>query len=493
MMKTLNLIKQINILTEGAMSAAQLAKINSTTKKMRPEILLDLINSNADIQLTKGRVIKIDKVKSKEFIKILKISDMEDMEDALSPGGKYFDIIVDTEGNKYKVTALEKADYFGGGTGSNKPTAITTGHQESAQSMAIAVSLMTRRKLKPEDITLANFKKAAAKYDTTSSPEEAFAAINNPAWIKSLINTTQELSKKVKLTGMVIHRQSSWVKALNDLYTEVNVSADGGKEFDQIDKWNPSDIWAVKKGAKPPSDIKTLAALNSWVERMFEEGTVIGISLKFTPDSTQSKVYNLENDVDDIMDLSITDLLVSKTNKLFNSKQASIMFEDANSISSIMNEKSSEMAVRSFSATGDLSGEIVGKYAAGGKVSRNQLNRIFRDDLKVKDIITHRKDLSPMLNKEFKSDKEKYYKKIFDKIIAMAKTINPTIANAAKKNFSELAKTLDFNRLATKYQAVETLAILKTVSKKKQAIFIQKAFQYASSRSDLSSVYIKVW
>jgi len=485
----LNLHKQIDLLAEVKMNDAELLKPNATTGDQRIDILLKRIQAGQPVELNNGKSIIIDKVKSKAFINILKLDDEDDIIDGLKQGNKYLDLIADKEGNTYKLTDLSKADYFGGGAGSMKPTATSTAHQESAQAMAIAVAVMLRRKLKPEDLTEENFKKAAAKYDVDSSVKDALAVITNPNWVKSLVNTTNELRGEINLGGKVIHRGSSWVKELEGKFNEVNKD-EAGRIFPGKDKWNPADIWLVKKGTKLPDNIKNLQALNAWIEKMFEEDKIVGVSLKQTPKGTQSKIYNLGNDIDDLLNISITDLLVSKTNKLFRSKDASIMFEQA-PLSSLINEKANEFVVRSFKAQDNVAGEISGRYAAGGKIGFGLVNRIL-SSMNL-DQVTHRNDLRPLLDKKNKDDKEKYYKKIFNKIIAMAKTIDPAVASAAKKDFSNLAKTLDFNRLATKYQAVETLAIIKAAPKKKQEEFIQKVVQYASSRSDLSSVYIKVW
>ena len=102
-------------------------------------------------------------------------------------------------------------------------------------------------------------------------------------------------------------------------------------------------------------------------------------------------------------------------------------------------------------------------------------------------------------DKEVHKDESQYfgYEGIIDEIIAMAATINPAVAKAAnneeaKRGFALAAKSKP-QHLISKFQAVQLLTILKKMNKAKSGKFIQKALQYASSQSDLSSVFVKVW
>jgi sugar diacid utilization regulator len=102
-------------------------------------------------------------------------------------------------------------------------------------------------------------------------------------------------------------------------------------------------------------------------------------------------------------------------------------------------------------------------------------------------------------DKDVHKDEGQYYgyEDIIDEIVSMAASINPEVARAAstvdsKMAFANAAKSKP-QHLISKYQAVQLLSILKKMSKSKSGEFIQKAIQYASSQSDLSSVFVKVW
>ena len=174
---------------------------------------------------------------------------------------------------------------------------------------------------------------------------------------------------------------------------------------------------------------------------------------------------------------------------MFRSKEGSIIFEGITPHSQQLEEDN--FVVRSFSANTNVNGEISGRYAAGGKIGFGPMNRILRT-LKLPEL-THRKELIAKLDRSQKKDKVKYYGPLLNDIIRMAGEVNPDVASKAKEDLEKIANEVDFNKISSKYQAVETLSNVKKASKEKQRDFIQQVIQYASSRSDLSSVYIKVW
>ena len=305
----LKLINNINILTEVKMNDAELFKPNSATGQPRMEILYDLIQKGEPILLEPKGQITVDKTKSRKFIAALKAGNKDKLREILKDGNKYNDVLFTKDGTGYKITALKKAPYFGGAGGHSGADAQKTAWQESTQSAAIAISIMLNKKIEAEDLTPANIEKAKTHYDVDSSQQNMEEIIINPTWVKSLVNTTNELRKKFKLTGYEVHRGSSWVKKLEDKFNEVNKD-EKGRIFSGKDKWNPADIWLVKPGTKLLADINNLKELNAWLQKMFEEEKVVGVSLKLTPKDTKSKIYNFDDDLDDLLNISVTDLLV---------------------------------------------------------------------------------------------------------------------------------------------------------------------------------------
>ncbi len=486
----MSLLQQVQLLFEVKMNDVELLKPNSSTNQPRTEILLSRILKGEPIELDAGGEIIIDPLRSRTIVNALKSGNEEVIVAVIKDGNKYPDVFFTKDGTGYKITALKKAAYFGGAGGGRASDAGKTAFQESAQAVALGILVKLGRNLTVADLTPINIRKGMSLYRGPDSAEDVMSIFTDKMWAQSTVNIANEIRSKVRIAGMEFHRGSAWVKSLESKFNTLNKTNEGGKMFPEINKWNPSDIWLVKKGTPVPN-ANDLAELKADLQRAYEENTVIGVSLKLSPKDTQLKVFNLDTDYDDILNLSIKSLLLSKTNNLFSSKAGFIIYEGHNSsiMDMIQEGKPNEIEVRSFKAQADVNAEIKGKYAAGGKISFGPVNLVLRQ-LKLSEL-THRNEIAQMLVKS--NDKKKKYGKIIDTIIKMAAAINPTTAQDARNNMSKILPDLDFPKLTSKYQAVQLLYILKNTTAAKRRDFIQRTLQYASSRSELSSVFIKVW
>lgn len=497
----MSILKQIHYIAETKMSVEELMKPNATTGEERIEILLKRIQDGEPLQLEAGGEIVVDPVKSKEFVDVLKTNNRTKIRQFVKQGNKYPKIIITKDGKELPITALKKAEYFGGGAAAKGATAETTAQQESTQAMVVALAAKLGRNITLDDLTIENLVKAKGGYDVDTDVSHAAPFINDrkpSGWAPSLVNTANKLRKYMN-PSMVVHRGSAWVKTLEKMFNRLNKGADGKKIFAGKDKWNPADIWIVDKDTTIPSKINDLVELNAWLQEMYEEGKVIGVSLKKTPKETQMKTFNNKKDLDNLLTVSVKDLLVSKTNKLFKSISSHIIFEHTIHIRDILNEKNM-MDIRSFKAGTDVNAELKGKYASGGKIGFGPMNSL----LKRKGLpeLTHRNDIGKLLKVDIKQkarekgeeyDRVEYYRDVIEKIIDMAKEVDPKIAEEAKGNLEEVAKTMKFPQLASKYQAVELIHNLKKAPEEKQRDFIQGVIQYASSQDELSSIFAKVW
>lgn len=125
------------------------------------------------------------------------------------------------------------------------------------------------------------------------------------------------------------------------------------------DKWNPSDIWMVKKGFQLETKFDTLSDYNLYIYNQFALTNLIGISLKKIDSKSvpHSKIFNngkplVANYKGIKLGLNMTD-----------SKDIYIKYESEN--------KDGEVQLRNFSSRpvpSSWQGEIKGKAAAGGKI-----------------------------------------------------------------------------------------------------------------------------
>lgn len=488
-MSNLNLINGINVLLETQLSVAEILKPNSQTGEPRVEILYNLIQRGDDIELKDGSTVKIDPAQSKQALAVLKTNEETSIRELFGARGESGKVFVTTNGQRLALSAFKKTAVFGGGTGGSGGGAEKTAVQESAQAVLLAAA-HGKKSISESDLTPAALKAANKWYNISVPVEQVISLLQDNSWRQSLIVATNTILKTENVSGMVFHHQDEWVKHLENTFNYVNRNE--GKFFSNINKWNPSDIWAVRPGVKPPmgDEANTLVELNAWIQSKYESDDVIGFSLKKVGKTAQIKRINYHGDVDELLNITIKQLLISKKNELFGSKDANIVFESyAATPFSILDED--EIQFRSFGGDDPIQGEIKGKHAAHGKVGHGAINKILsRLGMKT---ITDRKTIYEMRDMDKKSKAERYAP-VVERIIDNAKIVNPTIAKAAEAELRTIASEIDHNVLISKFQAVELMAIIKrTRNKEKRETFIQQLIGMAQSRTELSSVFVKVW
>lgn len=148
-----------------------------------------------------------------------------------------------------------------------------------------------------------------------------------------------------------------------------------------------------------------------------------------------------------------------------------------------------EVQFRSFSQDDPIQGEIKGKFASHGKVGNGPINSIL---LKLKlPQLTKRNNIFSMINKAETAPLKKYAK-IISTIIANAKIVDINVARDAEVLFKKKMLEMDPTQVVSKFQAVELMAIVKRARQDKRDSFVQELLGFASSRTQLSSVFVKV-
>jgi hypothetical protein len=125
------------------------------------------------------------------------------------------------------------------------------------------------------------------------------------------------------------------------------------------DKWNPADIWMVKKGYKHKTGFSSLKDYNLHMYNAFANVELIGISLKKLGknDEAHSKIFNAGKP----LTARFTGVKLGQV--MTDSKDIYIQYDSEG--------KSGEVQFRNFSSrpvTSSWQGEIKGKAAAGGKI-----------------------------------------------------------------------------------------------------------------------------
>ena len=292
-------------------------------------------------------------------------------------------------------------------------------------------------------------------------------------WFRSVILTANLIFSEVPgaATGknFKFYRGGSLVDAIYSNWRKFK----SGSGITGDDKWNPADIWMIKKGFKFNKDHSTLKDLNSYLYDEFENNNIIGISLKKVPigNKVNSKIYNKGN----------RDTATFKSfrtgSDMTDSKDIYIEF--------ISDKKEGELQLRTFSSRPEPSswqGEIKGKTSAGGKIGGG---------LVIKAAIESGIPLSKLITpQQFKSEITKPKKETFEKFSRMFKQLSgskDTILQLVEQ--AQNKQKTDKTWWLTKFIGVNyCYTIMKN---KKENEVIKWLYQYASSQTKNSCIFIK--
>jgi hypothetical protein len=178
-------------------------------------------------------------------------------------------------------------------------------------------------------------------------------------WFRSVVLTANLIFEEVPgaKTGknFKFYRGGNLVNSIYDNWRKFKK----GSGITGDDKWNPADIWMIKKGFKLETKFDTLTDYNRYVYDEFAYTNMIGISLKKIgpKDSPHSKFFN--NGKPLVAQFTGVKLGMNMTD----SKDIYIKYKSEG--------KDGEVQLRNFSSRpvpSSWQGEIKGKAAAGGKI-----------------------------------------------------------------------------------------------------------------------------
>jgi len=128
-----------------------------------------------------------------------------------------------------------------------------------------------------------------------------------------------------------------------------------------INKWSPADIWMVAPSEMDITWPNTLNEINSLLLKKYEEGTIIGVSLKKAGTEATLKLFNSPSSEKITYEFKGIDPRPNATKSL-------VLFDDAS------------IEFRTFGGLGSFQGEILGKKAAAGKIGYSIIKKALIDN-----------------------------------------------------------------------------------------------------------------
>jgi hypothetical protein len=290
-------------------------------------------------------------------------------------------------------------------------------------------------------------------------------------WFYTVIQTANKIFDDVP--GAKTGKQYKFYRGgtfVNSIYDEWRRHKQGSG-ITGDDKWNPADIWMVKKTHKHQYDFPSLQEYNKYMYDVFAKADCIGISLKKLGkgDEPKSKIFNSGKPIT----AQFTGVKLGQT--MTDSKDIYIQYESEG--------KDGEVQLRNFSSrpvTSSWQGEIKGKAAAGGKIGGGV---IFEGALSVGVPKTKLK-MPPQTPIEKPTDKDfKEFATAFKNLSGSKKKVEELIIEA------KAGHRRDKTWWMSKYIGV--MLVNTVMNEKKIDDLSSYIFQYASSATKNSCVFIK--
>ena len=447
-----NLLKELKIgvdLEETKLSPAELSKdatFSGGRKVPRIEILIDKITNKESLELEDGgsfTVTDTEKVLSQ-------LKGKTKIDKAITLG-------VNEDGKTITTSDLKKTADFGGGGGMRGGSELTA-QAESAQCIANAIRYSIGE-ITEEDITDEAIQNSKSKVEVTDFDSASNLLKTNKGWLISSVSIANALASQYP--GSFIHnRGSEWVQRLNNkvkpFLKEVGIQ--------DINKWNPADIWMVSPDELNIEWPNSLGEINVLLLEKFNEGKIIGVSLKKADKNVTLKVYNAGTSEGKKYEMKGVDVSPSHA-------KAYVILDDG-----------SKIEFRNFNALTGFMGELGLKKAAGGKVGYTIIKKAFNDNGFNLSSPNEIKDEVLNEDPKFKDKFEKLWKNI------------PELSSADfDQYYDDPKKTINqkYSYRISKFLALEIIDALNKAENPNE--IISDLIGYASSQTKESSVFVKAF
>ena len=416
-----------------------------------------------------------------------------------NPDAEQFDLVVRYTGSKPQVIRILVKPTGGGGSGGG---AAKTKVQEVGQALFLAIRYMKGSDLEchpknPKNcLTTADYKEGMKYVDGPGVTIEEVQSLETK-WKDGFILGANKIANEVKGSGWEFVRGDNKVEA--SISSAFNRCKKSQGAPDNEDKWNPSDIWMVKGKTKIIQELNkenTIDCLNNFISQAFSETAIknksgkdvaprslIGISLKKLGPTARWEVMN-----------EVGKTQLQKAGKVAFQKQKTLGELTAFSGMDVYfvylpsgDKRQGSFQARNFG--GDKKGqwqfELKGEYAAQGKIKGAVMRKLL-SDAKFKNIPgePNFNDCKPDSNQSTKITNE-----IYNLMNALPTKPKGWNAKDAKAEFRDKDASWRFSKLS----GLRFLAWLNGLGNGEADRAMKEMYLYASSLTDKSSVFYKVY
>jgi hypothetical protein len=457
---------------EAPLGPGELSGVNHDTGELRVEILKKLIKKGTPIKMVPGKGHKNDLFTVTD--KKLALNGL----DQFTRDGKSFSI--GTHDGKNVISShIFKSKIFGGETGGAGPGTKATADTESAQALWCAAVTKEGKKTY-EYFTNEILSKHTNRAFTGGTNLKTMLGIPED-WRKSAyLSAVVLLDNKFINKGMTFHRDDL---KMNDIYAKKK-DAYRNNDMKNLnnDKWNPGDIWALSKEFNAENiPIDAVRSLNVYMLEEYLARRIVGISLKIIDNGTGTfKEYNKQVPVP-TDDYKLDKMLVKgeKRGTFWSSKRGSITSKEGMYLQVAANKSFGTMKI-----------EISGKGARGGGMGYGPIE----DSIEIVKLPKLESQSNLIATAKLIADPGKRGK-ISTKTMKARKDFHKRISKFEKmtrKTFDEEIAKKDASWIHAKLGVITILEAFNNASAIKANRLITRMINYAASKSEDASVYVKV-
>ena len=420
-----------------------------------------------------------------------------------NPDADQFDVVVKYSGSKPQVIRILVKPSAAGGSGGG---AAKTKVQEVGQALFLAIRYMKGKDLEchptnPKNcLTTADYEAGMDYVDGPGVTIEEIQSLEQK-WKDAFILGANKIANEVKGSGWEFVRGDNKVE--DAISSAFNRSKKSPGAPDNEDKWNPADIWMVKDKSKIVAELNkenTIDCLNNFISQAFSKTAIknksgkdvaprslIGISLKKLGPTARWEVMN-EVGKNQLQKAGLVEFQKTKTLSeltAFSGMDVYFVYLKTG------DKRQGSFQARNFG--GDKKGqwqfELKGEYAAQGKIKGAVMRKLL-SDAKFKNIPGE-----PNFND---CNPEKASKTMTTKITNEIYNLMNGLPTKPKgwdngKDAKEKIEGKDASWRFSKLSGLRFLAWLNGLGNGEANRAMKEMYLYASSQTDKSSVFYKVY